>query len=82
MLAGSSTIRTTVASTRIAVASAMPIILISTSGSAANPANTATMMAAALVTTLAVEPSPPSTARCASRPRVHSSRMRDMMNTS
>src|SRR5262245_12154254 len=62
IVAGSSTARTTVASSSTATASPTPIIFMSTNPSVAKIAKTATMTTAALVTTLAVERIPWETA--------------------
>jgi len=80
--AGTSTIRTIVASTRIAVANPSPMSLRKTSGLRANAPNTATMMSAAAVMTRAVFASPSATARDVSPCLECSSRMRDSRKTS
>ena len=69
------------ASTRIAVASATPIIFISSMLSVAKMAKTDTITAAALVTTDALSRMPCSTARRVGRPRPTSSRIRLITNT-
>ena len=81
MVAGSSTPRTTVASMRIAVASPTPIGLRSCPVDRAKEANTATMTAAALVTTPAVERMPCAVAASVPIPPSTASRIRLRMNT-
>ena len=66
MVAGTRTIRTTVASSRIATAMPTPSIFTTTSTSVAKPRKTATMIAAALEMTLPVEARPRTTLPCGS----------------
>jgi len=73
--------RTTVASTRIALASPRPISLSETSGLSAKAPKTATMISAAAVITRAVRASPCATALAVSRRARYSSRTRDSRNT-
>jgi len=70
-----------VASIRIAAASPTPISLKSRKERVAKIANTATITAAALVTTPAVVRSPCETAASVDIPRSYASRMRVRMNT-
>ena len=80
--AGTSTIRTIVASIRIAAAMPMPISFRNTSGLSAKAPNTATMISAAAVITRAVRASPSVTACEVDRPDRNSSRTRLSRNTS
>ena len=80
--AGTSTIRTIVASIRIAAAMPMPISFRNTSGLSAKAPNTATMISAAAVITRAVRASPSVTACEVERPDRNSSRTRLSRNTS
>jgi hypothetical protein len=73
--------RTTVASTNTAKASPTPMVLRSTVDSVAKMENTATMIAAALVTTPPLLAMPPVTASGVLIPPVLSSRIRLRMNT-
>ena len=82
MTAGTSSIRTTVASMKMAAAMPTPITLRNTSGLGMNAANTATMIAAAAVMTRPVPASPSTMARLLSRVRTHVSRIRLTRNTS
>ena len=82
MVAGTSTIRTRVASMSIATARPSPICLMTSSGPRANERNTMIMMAAAAVITLAVAASPSATASPLSSVFTHSSRMRESRKTS
>ena len=82
MVAGTSTMRTTVASTRTAVASPSPSIFSDGTGLATKLRKTATMMSAAEVTTRPVPASPRATASVLSPVRAYSSRIRDSRNTS
>ena len=82
MVAGTRTIRITVASRKIATAMPTPSIFTTTSTSVAKPRKTATMIAAALVITFPVEASPRITLPCASPVASQSSRTRDRRNTS
>ena len=59
-----------------------PMVLTVTSGSVAKPRNTAIMIAAALLMTRAVAPSPRTTASLASPVTSQASRTRDSRNTS
>ena len=79
--AGSSTARTSVASSRMATARPTPICLNSIMLSVAKIANTATITTAALVTTPAVALMPCATASSVRSPRSTASRMRLRMNT-
>ena len=79
---GTSSIRTTVASMKIADAMPTPITLRTTSGLGMNAANTATMIAAAAVMTRPVPASPSRMARWLSPVRSHASRIRLTRNTS
>ncbi len=79
--AGSSTPRTTVASSSTAAAIVMPNSLNSMIDSVAKIENTATMIAAALVTTPALLAIPCVIASRADSPRSRSSRIRLRMNT-
>jgi len=79
--AGISTPRTTVASISTAEAMATPNILNSISDRLAKIENTATMIAAALVTTPALPLIPCTIAAGVACPRCRSSRIRLMMNT-
>ena len=81
IVAGNSTPRMIVASISTAAARPTPICLNSTVDSVANTANTATMIAAALVTTPAVDRIPRDTAWSVGIPRSTSSRIRLRMNT-
>src|SRR5918995_2632507 len=80
--AGTSTIRTTVASTRIAVAIPTPISLRKTSVLKTKARKTTTLIAAAAVITRAVFARPSETALCVSPVRWYSSRIRERRNTS
>jgi len=80
--AGTSTSRTTVASTRTAAASPRPICLTETSGVSTKDRNTTTMIAAAAEITRAVAASPRPTASALSPHRSYSSRILDSRNTS
>ena len=82
IVAGTSTMRTTVASTNTAVARPMPASLRNTASSITKAPNTVTMIAAAAVITRAVLASPSATARRLSPVRTYSSRTRDRRNTS
>ena len=82
MVAGTSTIRTMVASSRMAVANPTPIIFMVRSNSSMKLPKTTTMIAAAAVITLAVAARPSATDRRLSPVRRHSSRIRDSRNTS
>ena len=82
MVAGTSTMRTTVASTRIAVARPTPMSLRKTSSPRAKARKTATMMAAAAVMTRAVCGQPVGHRAALSPVRRYSSRMRESRNTS
>ena len=82
MTAGTSTIRTIVASTRIAVAIPTPISLRKTSVLKMNARKTTTMIAAAAVITRAVFARPSETALWVSPVRWYSSRIRESRNTS
>jgi predicted nucleic acid-binding protein len=68
--------RTMVASMRTAAAVPTPRIFRSISGSVVKMENTATMMSAALVTTPALDATPPTIACFGDEPRAHSSRTR------
>ena len=81
MVAGSRTARTMVASIRTAVASPTPIILKSSELSVAKMPNTATITAAALVTTPAVALMPVATASSVRLPRSNASRTRERIRT-
>ena len=81
LVAGSRTARTSVASIRIATASPTPICLNSSIDSVAKIENTATMTAAALVTTPAVLLIPCATAWSDRMPPSTASRIRLRMNT-
>ena len=74
--------RTTVASTRIAVASPRPNSLIVVASPRMKLPNTVTMISAAAVITRAVDASPSATASALSPVRSYSSRMRESRNTS
>lgn len=82
MAAGTRIIRTREAS--MSTANAMPMASIFTVGSefSTKLAKTTTMMAAAVVMTLAVAPIPIATARCGSRIAIQASCTRDSRNTS
>jgi hypothetical protein len=82
MIAGTSSIRTTVASIAMAAAMPTPMSLRVTSGLGTNAANTAIMIAAAAVMTRPV-PARPSTTTLAACPlvRSHDSRIRLTRNT-
>jgi hypothetical protein len=80
--AGTSTIRTTVASTKIAVAMPTPMSLRKVSGLRTKAMNTATMIAAAAVITRAVLARPSATARPVLPWPRNSSRTRESRKTS
>ena len=80
--AGTSTIRTSVASRKIAEASPMPNSLRKTSGAARKARKTTTMIAAAAVITRAVFARPSATALRTFRSLRYSSRMREIRKTS
>lgn len=82
MIAGTSTVRTINASTRIAAAIPRPMILIVRSVLSVKAANTTTMIAASAVIVRPVMACPWSTARALSRVFSHSSWMRLTRNTS
>ena len=82
IVAGTSSIRTMVASSRIAVARPVPISLSTRSFSSRKLPKTTTMIAAAAVMTLAVAARPSATDVRLSPVRCHSSRTRDSRNTS
>ena len=82
MVAGTSTIRTIVASMKMAVASPRPISLSTRRSPRTNDMNTAIMIAAAAVMTRAVEARPSATAVALSPLTRYSSRIRDSRNTS
>ena len=82
MVAGTSSMRTMVASRKIAVARPTPISLMVRSFSSRKLPKTTTMIAAAAVMTLAVAARPSATDVWLSPVRVHSSRTRDRRNTS
>ena len=82
MVAGTRTIRTTVASSAIAVAIPSPSIFTVTSTSLAKPRNTATMIAAAAEITRPVDDSPLTTLSRASPLSSQCSRTRESRNTS
>ena len=82
IVAGTNTIRMMVASTKIAVASPSPIILVTGSSLNTNPRNTEIMMSAADVMTRAVLAMPWMTAASLSPVRRYSSRTRESRNTS
>src|SRR5919204_503855 len=82
MSAGTSTMRTTVASTRIAVAIPIPSSLRKISPLVTKARKTTTMIAAAAVMTRAVLARPSETARAVSRCPRYSSRTRESRNTS
>ena len=82
IVAGTSTIRTSVASTNIAVARPMPNILRNTWSPSTNEPNTHTMIAAAAVMTRAVSARPSATEVALSPVRAYSSRIRDSRKTS
>ena len=82
MVAGTSTMRTTVASMKIAVARPSPKSLMVVASPSTKLPNTVTMMSAAAVITLAVDASPSATASALSPVRSYSSRIRDSRNTS
>jgi 5'/3'-nucleotidase SurE len=79
---GTSTSRTTVASTSTATARPSPMIFSATSGPKTKLPKTHTMIAAAAVMTRAVNANPSATAVALSPLRSYSSRMRDSRNTS
>jgi hypothetical protein len=81
IVAGSSTARTSVASTRIATDKPTPICLKSSELSVAKIANTPTITIAALVTVEAVALIPYAIASSVFMPRSNASRMRLRMNT-
>ena len=81
IVAGSSTPRTSVASSRTATARPMPISFMSRIGMSANTANAPTITSAALVTTPAVVMIPWATASSVFIPRSYASRTRLRMNT-
>jgi Major Facilitator Superfamily len=80
--AGTRTMRTTVASTRIAVAMPIPRSLRKTSSATTKARKTATMIAAAAVITRAVLARPSATARLVRPSRRYSSRTRESRKTS
>ena len=82
MVAGTSTSRTRVASMSTATASPSPISLIDRTSATTKLPNTQTMIAAAAVMTLAVDPRPSTTALVLSPVRSYSSRIDDSRNTS
>ena len=82
MVAGTTTMRTRVASSSTASARPRPNTLISRMSSSMKDAKTTTMMAAAAVITLAVDARPSATDVVASPVRTYSSRMRESMKTS
>ncbi len=82
MVAGTSTMRTTVASMSTAVARPRPNILIMGSSPSTKAANTLIMMSAAEVMTRAVAEMPSITASVLSRRCRYSSRTRDSRKTS
>ncbi len=82
MVAGTSTMRTTVASMRIAVARPSPNILVEGSSVTAKDRKTATMMRAADVMIRAVPATPSTIAVPLSPVRTYSSRTRERRNTS
>jgi hypothetical protein len=82
MTDGTRSIRTIVASMKIAEAMPTPMTLRMTSALGMNAANTATMMAAAAVITRPVPASPSTIARWLSRVRSQDSRMRLTRKTS
>ena len=83
MVAGTSTMRTIVASTRTATASPRPNSLICRmSKPSTKDRNTAIMIAAAAVITRPVVATPLATDSALSRVRLYSSRIRDRRNTS
>ena len=82
VFAGTSTIRTSVASTKIAVASPMPTTLPTASSPSTKARNTEIMMSAAAVMTRAVAAKPSATAVALSLVRTYSSRTRESRNTS
>lgn len=82
MVAGTSTTRTMVASTKIAVARPRPIILTIGSSPSTKPRNTAIMIRAAEVMTRAVEAMPEMTLPVLSPVWRYSSRTRESRNTS
>ena len=81
-MAGTSTMRTIVASRKIAVARPTPMSFSDRSFSNRKLPNTTTMIAAAAVITLAVAARPSATDLRLSPVWCHSSRMRDRRNTS
>jgi hypothetical protein len=82
MVAGTSTMRTMVASSSTAMASPVPITLMIRFDSSRKLPKTKTMIAAAAVMTRAVAASPSATDSLASPVRSHSSRTRDRRKTS
>ena len=82
MTAGTRTIRTSVASSRIAAASPTPNSFRNTSGAARKARKTTTMIAAAAVITRAVFASPSATARRTLRSFRYSSRILEIRKTS
>lgn len=82
MAAGTSSIRTRVTSTRMAVAMPTPMIFTSTDGSRANPAATAIMIAAAEVMIRVVEDRPATMPARPVTPASRCSRMAESMKTS
>jgi len=82
MVAGTSTMRTTVASTSTATAMPRPNSFNWRSTPSTNALKTHTMMSAAAVITRAVTASPSATAEALSPVRSNSSFMRDSRNTS
>ena len=82
MTAGTSSIRTIVASMKMADAMPMPITLRTMSGLGMKAAKTATMIAAAAVMTRPVPARPSRMARWLSRVRSQASRIRLTRNTS
>ncbi len=82
MVAGTSTMRTSVASMSTATARPRPMSLMARSSATTKLPNTHTMMAAAAVITRAVDASPSTTARLLSPERSYSSLIEDSRNTS
>ena len=81
-MAGTSSMRTIVASRKIATARPVPIIFMVRSNSSMKLPKTTTMIAAAAVITLAVAARPSATDVRLSPVRRHSSRIRESRNTS
>ena len=82
MVDGTITMRTSVASMKMALASPSPICLIDNSSPSTKARKTQIMMAAAAVITRAVAAKPSATAKALSPVRRYSSRILDSRNTS